>query len=483
MIHDASLDVLSSMGIMVSDPEARGIFKKGGCSVDDASMIVKIPPSLIEECLNSAPKSFILHGRDKKYDVKMIGDGSVSNVINLGIGTSTAEYLGNGKFQTRDSTIKDTANFAKVFEACDNMNWMTQPASAMDLLNVECARTLHEVDAMISNCAKPFMPDPNYQYIDDYFEMIKLVYGGNEEEAHKRPFFIIGGTTSSPLQLDVPNCQHIIRGCRNGLPVMTMTMEMCGTTSPIHLAGTIALHNCEALTNIVLSQLCNKGNPIVYGTATTGFDFANGTAPFGSPEAALLSSGIAQMAQFYNLPSITTGGGSDSIHVDVQAGHESTLTGLMTLLSGSNNVFGSGLIGLGMTFSLEEIVLRNEMISMEKFVKRGIRVDEETLSLKTIKEIGIGGDFIAHPDTINAFSQASCAECFNRSMYDEWKNADAKDALERAHDKVLDILANYMPTPIDADARKALDAMISEADKAAGAKESTSYILDSVHPR
>ncbi|WII08186.1 trimethylamine methyltransferase family protein [Methanomassiliicoccales archaeon LGM-RCC1] len=480
-IHACSLDILSTVGVSVGDSEARSIFKKAGCSVDESSKVVRIPPSIVDECLHSVPKSFILHGRDSKFDVKMVGDGSVTNYINLGIGTRTAIYNGDGSYDIRDATLRDEANFAMVLESCENINWFTQPASAMDLINTKCARSLHEVDAMMSNCAKPFLPDPDVNYIDTYFEMIKTVYSGDEEEARKRPFFIIGGTTSSPLQLDAHMCQLYIRACRNSLPVMTMTMEMAGTTSPIHLAGTLVLHNCEALTNVVLAQLCRKGTPVIYGTATTAFDFVDSTAPFGCPEAALLSSALAQIAQFYGLPNITTGGGSDSIHVDAQAGHESTLTAMLTQLAGSNNVFGSGLIELGMTFSLEELVLRDEMISMEKRVKHGIRVDDETLSVDAIKAIGIAGDFITRPETIANFDSMSKTLTFNRKMYDDWINSDPRDALDRAHAKVTDILFNYQPTPVDSDVRKQLDQIIINADKAEGATESTQNLLDRVH--
>lgn len=464
-IHEASLEVLDSVGIAIADEEARRILANAGCSVCEESKIVKIPSGLIEDALSKCPKSFVLHGRDRKYDVKMVSDGSVTNYINLGIGTRVTEYLGRGQYRIRDSTLADTADFAKVFDACGNLNWMTQPSSALDLMAKKCVRTLHEVNALMSNTAKPILPDPNYQYVDSYFEMMKAVYSGDEEEARKNSFFIIGGTSSSPLQLDVPDCQLMIRGAKLGMPIMTMTMEMAGTTAPVHEAGTLVLHNCEALTNILLAQLCMPGTRCLYGTATTNFDFANNTAPFGSPQAALLSSAIAQIAQYYGLPSITTGGGSDSIHVDVQSGHESTMTALLTALSGSNNVFGSGLLELGMSFSLEQLVLRNEMIDQEQRILRGIRVDDETLSLSEIMQAGVGGDFITMPATVSAMSDVQTDRLFNKSMYDEWADRDSKDALERAHDRVQDILVNHRTTPIEPDARKAIDALIRKADE------------------
>ena len=462
-IHQTSMDVLSQVGILVADEEARKMLGEAGCMVDPTTNVVRIPSSLVEWAIGKAPKEFVLHGRDHRFDTRMAGDGSVTNYINLGIGTRTTVYMGDGRYEIRDSTLKDTENFATVLDACDNLSWTTQPSSAMDLIDRKCVRTLHEVRAIMSHTAKPFLPDPDYRYVDTYFEMMRACYGGDEEEARRKPFMIIGGTTSSPLQMDVPVCQLIIRGAKAGFPVMTMTMEMGGTTSPANMAGTIVLHNCEALACVVLSQVVNPGVPVIYGTATTMFDFMSNTAPFGSPEAALLSSAISQMAQSYGLPSIATGGGSDSIHVDVQAGHESTLTAMLTALSGANNVFGSGLLELGMSFSLEELVLRNEMISMERRVLQGIEVNADTLSLEAIKEVGIGGDFMSRPETISSLDDRPKVKLFNKSMYDEWL-ADGLDALERAHMKVEDILANHVCTPLDVDAVKEIDRIVTNAD-------------------
>lgn len=463
-IHETTLEVLENVGIAVSDEEARSIFADAGCMVDNSTNVVRIPRSIVEWALNKVPRSFTLNGRDSRFDVRMTGDGSVTNYINLGIGTRTTVYMGEGRYEIRNSTLKDTENFATVLDACENMAWTTQPASAMDLVNANCIRTLHEVNAIMSHTAKPFLPDPNYEYVDTYFDMMKACYGGDDEEARKKPFLIIGGTTTSPLQIDVPACQLIIRGARKGFPVMTMTMEMGGTTAPANMAGVIVLHNCEALSCIVLAQLCMPGTNIIYGTATTMFDFMSNTAPFGSPEAALLSSAISQVAQYYRIPSICTGGGCDSVHVDVQAGHESTLTAMLVALAGANNVFGSGLLELGMSFSLEELVLRNEMIAMERRVLKGIEVDAESLSYEAIQEVGVGGNFITRPETMSGLCEIRGSDLFNKSMYDEWQ-ADGRDALERAHAKVQDILANHTCTPIENHAREEINRIISKAEE------------------
>ena len=82
---------------------------------------------------------------------------------------------------------------------------------------------------------------------------------------------------------------------------------------------------------------------------------------------------------------------------DGQAGHEKTITGLLPAMAGANTLYGSGMLELGMTFSLEQLVIDNDIITMIKKAMEGVEVNEETLAIDAIKYIGIGNDFIGHP--------------------------------------------------------------------------------------
>ncbi|NLT38816.1 MAG: hypothetical protein GXX95_11795 [Methanomassiliicoccus sp.] len=140
-----------------------------------------------------------------------------------------------------------------------------------------------------------------------YFEMQKAFYGGNEEEALHKPLISVGAAPTSPLELDPFQTGCIFEGVKYNMPIMDMSMAMSGGTSPVHLAGTLVTHNAEILSSNVLVQCLNPGNPIWYGSATTVFDLKRGTAPVGSPEMALISACVANLAQYYELPSWVAG--------------------------------------------------------------------------------------------------------------------------------------------------------------------------------
>lgn len=130
---------------------------------------------------------------------------------------------------------------------------------------------------------------------------------------------------------------------------------------------------------------------------------------------------------------------------------------------GATSIYGCGMLGLGMSFSMEQLVIDNDMIGMMRYAKRGIEVNEKTLSVKAIQDVGIGGNFIGFPDTLENMDLPSMPEVLDRSMYDEWMNKGGKWDVDLAHEKVVDILANYEPTPIEH--RDLVDAVFKKADE------------------
>ncbi|MBW2437285.1 MAG: trimethylamine methyltransferase family protein, partial [Deltaproteobacteria bacterium] len=85
-------------------------------------------------------------------------------------------------------------------------------------------------------------------------------------------------------------------------------MALSGGSSPVHLAGTLVIQNCEILSSLVLSQSSQKGTPFVYGSSTCPMDLRMATATVGSPETGMISAAVARLARYYSLPSFVAGG-------------------------------------------------------------------------------------------------------------------------------------------------------------------------------
>lgn len=141
------------------------------------------------------------------------------------------------------------------------------------------------------------------------------------------------------------------------------------------------------------------------------------------------------------------------------------MTTLLPALSGANTLYGSGMLELGMTFSMEQLVFDNDMISMTKKAMQGIFVSEETLAVDAIQQVGIGNNFLAHKTTRKNIDLPSSPNLINRSMFGDWAAAGSKDIATAAHEKVVDVMKNHEVMPIDSDLLKDMKSIVEKADK------------------
>ena len=108
-----------------------------------------------------------------------------------------------------------------------------------------------------------------------------------------------------------------------------------------------------------------------------------------------------------------------------------------------------GLIGPDQTCSFEQLVLDNESIDYLNHIFSGFDVNDELIALDTIKNVGIGGNFLMEEHTLKHMSDNIWeSDLFLR---DNWDNFQSKkeDIYERAHKKVTEIFNNnYPPKPV-----------------------------------
>lgn len=305
-IDRATRDVLSNYGVQVSDEEAIKLFEENGCEVNYETQMVKIPDFVLNKALASAPKTFYLYGRDDEHTIEQSWKGRVHYTC-FGTGIQMCDYLGDGKYETRDSDGADLAKCAKLCDWADGISYFSLSVSARDWAGVG-AEDVHEMMISLENTVKHFHHiDPVGGHVKYYFEMIKAFYGGDEYLARTRPIMSMLVCPTSPLELSHNATQVIMQGARYGIPVNVLSMAMAGGSSSVYLAGTLVTHNAEILSGIVLAQLAKPGAAVFYGSSTTTFDLKHGTAPVGSPELGVISASVAKLGQYYGLPVFVAG--------------------------------------------------------------------------------------------------------------------------------------------------------------------------------
>lgn len=140
------------------------------------------------------------------------------------------------------------------------------------------------------------------------------------------------------------------------------------------------------------------------------------------------------------------------------------MTTLLPAFAGCNTIYGGGMLELGMTFSLEQFVIDNDIIKMTRSAMRGVPVNDETLGVPSIQKIGIGNNFLAHKETRNNLHLVSAPDLFDRDMFGDWEAAGSKEIATVAHEKVVDILKNHEVKAIDADLLSDMQKVVDKAD-------------------
>lgn len=154
--------------------------------------------------------------------------------------------------------------------------------------------------------------------------------------------------------------------------------------------------------------------------------------------------------------------------VDAQSGHEKTITGILPALAGANVIYGLGMLEMGITFDLAQLVIDNEIAEMIKFAVQGIPVNDKTLSVDIIKEMGIGKDYLSHESTYTHMKTQSRAQLMDRRMREDWEADGGKNIYQRAHAKMMDILETYEPPPLPESVRQDIREIVKGAEKEQG---------------
>jgi trimethylamine--corrinoid protein Co-methyltransferase len=214
----------------------------------------------------------------------------------------------------------------------------------------------------------------------------------------------------------------------------------------------------------VLTQLIRPGAPVVLKPDTDVFDMRTTQVTYGSPEQNLGKLAVIQMAQRYRIPIYGLGGGVEGKFPDAEAAAEAAMEMLLNGLGGMTLSQSLGTLAFGMYGSQEMVVICDEIVHSIRRVLDGIRIDDDTLALDVIREVGYGGSFLQHDHTVRHFRQEMFfPRLFRRQSVDEWLAAGARQAHQVAHEKVVEILAPAGPVALPPAADRALEEALQRA--------------------
>jgi trimethylamine--corrinoid protein Co-methyltransferase len=441
-IHEATLWIIEHVGVRFPSRKALEIWEANGARVDHETKIVRVKGDVIEEALAKCPPAYSLAARDPQQDLPLDG-----NHVYLGTDGCGVEVIDIHTGKKRTSCLNDVREIARVADATEEVAFHWVALSAQDM-PVE-TRGLHEIKAVLENSTKHVQTESIYNVheAEAAMEMAALLAGG-KDKLRERPVLSLMQCTAPPLGHDGGSLDAALIAARHGVPTGFMTMASCMTTGPVTMAGTLAVGNAEVIAATALLQLAYPGAPVFYAAAQTAADPRLGCYTGGGPEDYLFGAATNVLADFYNIPLSMGAFATGAKEPNWQAGVDGSLSTFMASVVMSDMLLGCGFLHGSRIWSYAEMMMDCEIFSIIHKMMQGIEVNEETLALETIANVGPGGHYLAQKHTRKHMRELFLPQFMDRRPYSVWEEKK-DDARDWAVNKARKILAEHCPEPLD----------------------------------
>lgn len=457
-INEAAISVLETVGMKIMNNSVLGILSDAGCEVDMEQKLCRFPREIVEKCLKAVPSEFDVYDRNGNKALT-VGDGSV----HCAAGHNAVFCIDANNPERRYSTVRDVEEFGIISQWCESIELVGAPLNPMD---VDPESTLlHAAKALYKTTVKPlFLSTESAKVVKALIAMMK-VFGG--EDVASKPNAILQLSPSSPLFWGGDTVEGFVAAAKAGIPLVILPEPMSGVSAPYSVAGLLTENTAELLSGVVIAETVNPGTPLMYGASWTTYDMRTSVAKIGAPESALLTVAGCQMARFYGMPSHTTATNSDSNAHDEHQAWESVTNNLLAMNSGNDIVMNSGMFACGMTTSLEQLVIDNEINRINRRLMQGIDASDEMIAEEVIKNVGPCGSFLMEDHTLdNLYSGEFWSPTIKiNQSYDKWQQEGCPGVDKAAAKLVNEILEKGNTAEPSAGCMEALDAIIAEFGK------------------
>jgi trimethylamine--corrinoid protein Co-methyltransferase len=452
-LHNASLEILARTGARLYDQGAIDLLKQAGASVEDGNR-VRIPSGLVEKAFSTAPKRVTLYDRNG-HNALMIEEGNCF----YGPGSDCLNVVDHRTGERRKAILQDVIDGMVVCDALTNIDFVMSMFLPSDIDPMASDR--YQMEAMLTHTTKPIVFVTNeFSGCVDAVQMAEIVAGG-AEALKRRPLAACYINVTTGLRHNEDALQKLLFLAEKGLPALYIPVVTGGISGPVTMAGGMALVNAGMLVGLVLSQLKREGAPfIVPGWGGGSLDLRTMVAPYCPPNTRGLAHGLAH---YYHLPMFGLGGCSESKLVDQQAAAEAALTLMAETLGGANLIHDLGYLESGLTGSLAQLVICDEMVGWLEHMMAPLEISDETLALDLIDEIGPDGQFLDSEHTMAHYRERWYPDVFERGNYDQWQAKGGTSLAQRAMERVEKILSQHQPESLPADVAQAIEAVVKEA--------------------
>jgi trimethylamine--corrinoid protein Co-methyltransferase len=452
-------DLLARLGVEIHNAPLLSMLADQGVEIDRASGRAFLGDDTIDRALEAVPGSFRLYdafGRETH-------DFSGMNV-HFTPGSVAIRVLDHDSVEDRKPLTSDYVSYVKLVSQLPNI--ASQSTAILPADVHEGAAESYRLFLGLMFCEKPVVTGAFTIEGLEVMRDLQLAVRGSEEALRQKPLTIFSCCPTAPLKWSDVTSQNVVDCARAGIPVEYISMPLSGFVAPVTLVGTLVQHTAETLSGLVISQLTQPGAPVLYGGSPAVFDVRHETTPMGAIETMMVDCAYNEIGKHLGLPTQAYISLSDAKLLDAQAGLESSMGATLAVLAGINNVAGPGMLDFESCFSLEKLLLDNEICGMALRLARGIEPREDFPALPHFEEL-LSEKHLLIADHTRRYLKTEHyvpGPVIDRANSKRWRERGSLTLNERAHSEVQRLIGSYEPHALEDSVRANLtDRMLHEA--------------------
>lgn len=447
-------EVLERTGLKydVETPRALKILDEGGCMVDYDSKRVKLPPGLVEQLIQKCPSSFHVEARDPKNDLIISPN---TTYIQPGPGMW---YWDMDKLEPRLPTRQEFIDAVRIYDALPNLHLLHPNSPYTNIEGVHPVMSTIETYAMRAKFSTK--PTSMGSSLDNVMFNIEIGRVVGAKGVH-------GCGAASPLCWSEVDISSVMRTVEAGIPLRPGGGSVWGGTAPATIAGELVTNIAESIGVIALAQLMKPGHPVLPMTFTFPQNMKTGAPAFGNITIALAGIAFAQCWRRYRIPTMVIESGIPGSKIpDFQSGYEKGMLALASALGGVSIVWVHGTIYGELTAHPLQAIMDDDIAGMIGRCLEGIEVNNETLAIDLIKEVGpLPGFYLDKMHTREWWSKSQYMPVVaDQTSLQEWLTSGKKTVLDHAKEKMEEILATHeLSIPLTPAKEEEIDRILAEA--------------------
>lgn len=444
-------ELICELGVEIHNKEVLSMLADSGATVDRNNQRAYFTQDIIDKSIEAAPGSFKLYDTLGEEAVDLSGFN-----VNFTPGSAAINVLDYDGVTSRNPNTTDLVRYVKLMTRMNHINSQSTAMVSQDVH--EMISDSYRLYLCLLFCEKPVVTGA---FTIEAFEIMKnlqVAIRGSEEALAAKPLTVFSCCPTSPIKWSDVTSQNVVDCARYSIPVEFISMPLTGFMAPVTLVGSLVQHTAETLSGLAISQLTNPGAPVLYGGSPAIFDVQYETTPMGAIGTMMIDCAYNEIGKHLGLPTQAYIGLSDAKLLDAQAGLESSMGATLAALAGINNISGPGMLDFESCFSLEKLVLDNEICGMTFRMLKGIEPKEDFPSLPRFEEL-LREDHLLISDHTRRYLKEEVyfpGPVIDRANRSRWQEEGSRTLSERAHEEVEKMIAEYEPVKLSDDSKAEL---------------------------